>query len=66
MCMDFKMYDDGLVLEINVTIDMEFRAVKSLKGIFYWVMLDFVKGECRLYNNFFIVEIFGKVDVNVE
>ena len=65
-CTDFKTHDDGSVSEINATIDMESRAAKPPKGILHWATPDFVKGECRLYNNLFTVEIPGKVDANAE
>lgn len=61
-CTSVKLNDDGSVAEIDVTIDMESRSAKPPKGILHWATPNFVKGEVRLYDHLFTVEIPGKAD----
>ena len=63
-CTGFETNEDGSVKKIDVTIDMESRAQKPPKGILHWATTDFVKGECRLYDKLFSVEIPGKAEAS--
>ena len=64
-CTGMKQNDVGSVAEIDVTIDMESRAAKPPKGILHWATPAFVKGEVRLYDKLFLVEIPGKAEGTV-
>jgi glutaminyl-tRNA synthetase len=61
-CTGMKQNDDGSIAEIDVTIDMESRSAKPPKGILHWATPAFVKGEVRLYDRLFTVEVPGKAE----
>ena len=61
-CTGLKKDNEGNVVSLEATYDAESMGTKPPKGTLHWASTEFIKGEVRVYDKLFSVEIPGKRD----